>query len=169
MATRFGSDKALALWRGEPLISHVLSALAEHSETVVVCGRPWPGFIALPDRPMGALGPMGGLNAALHYAAAQGYDGVLTAGCDTPVLPKDLLSLLGGGETHVVFEDMPILGYWPSSLAPALEAHLATSSDRSVRRWAKLAGARLVRLGADIANINTPADLDALSQRTDLA
>ncbi len=46
---RFGSDKALALLDGRPLIAHVIAALAAQTEAVIVCGKEWGDWV--PDRP----------------------------------------------------------------------------------------------------------------------
>ncbi|MGK2911770.1 MAG: molybdenum cofactor guanylyltransferase [Sphingobium sp.] len=161
-ARRFGSDKAVAQLDGQSLMAHAINALAAQTHQVIVCGRAWPDGIAVPDRPHPDLGPLGGLNAALHFALAQGFDAVLTVGCDTPLLPPDLVQRLTTDTGPAVLDRMPIIGYWPASLAEELDAHLQTSSDRSIRKWARMTGARYVTLDIDIANINTPADLDAL-------
>ncbi|MBA3896663.1 MAG: NTP transferase domain-containing protein, partial [Sphingomonadaceae bacterium] len=48
---RFGSDKALAMRDGRPLIAHVVDALATQVDAVVVCGRDWGGLPSIADRP----------------------------------------------------------------------------------------------------------------------
>lgn len=151
---RFGSDKALALLDGRPLIEHAIAALAARTEAVIVCGREG----GIPDRPRPSLGPLGGINAAIHEAAARGFDAVLTCGCDVPILPADLTERLGEGG---YLAEMPVIGVWPATLAAHLEAWLAQSEDRSVRGWAAAAGVRRITLGTPIANLNTPADLVA--------
>ena len=44
-ASRFGSDKALALFEGRPLIDHVAQALADQAAAVIVVGH-WPSSLA---------------------------------------------------------------------------------------------------------------------------
>ena len=88
-ARRFGSDKALALLAGRALIDHVAAALGPQVEALVVCGREHQGSTSVPDRPAAGLGPLGGLAGALHYAREHGYDAVVSAPCDTPLLPDD--------------------------------------------------------------------------------
>lgn len=156
-ARRFGSDKALAAWRGRSLIEHVLAALAPQVETVIVCGREHPGLIGVPDRPLPGLGPLGGIAAALHHAAGQGYDAVLTAPCDAPVLPADVMARLGDGG---FLAGTPVVGLWPVRLAAELDAHLAAGGDRSVRRWAHALG--MPAIDGEVANVNRPEDLAAL-------
>ena len=91
---RFGSDKALALIAGRPLLAHVIEGLEQQVDEVVVCGRQWPGLTSLPDRPATDQGPLGGICAALHHARDNGFDAVLTAGCDTLPVPGALAELL---------------------------------------------------------------------------
>ena len=43
---RFGSDKAMALHHGKPLLAHAAEALAQHTQAVILCGRTMAGFIA---------------------------------------------------------------------------------------------------------------------------
>ncbi|MGI4879557.1 MAG: molybdenum cofactor guanylyltransferase [Janthinobacterium lividum] len=153
---RFGSDKALAEWRGLPLIAHVIDRLRPQVGALVVVGRDHPGEVSIPDRPLPGLGPLGGLNAALHHARDAGFDAVLTSGCDLPRLPRDLREELGAGPAYVAGQ--PLLGLWPAELAPLLDLHLRSSADRSLRGWIALVGARAVDLGT-VLNVNRPDDL----------
>ena len=89
-SSRFGSDKAVAVWQGRTLLDWATGALAPHVEATVICGR--DGGIA--DRPAGGLGPLAGINAALHLGAAAGFDAVLTLPCDTPTVEPALLDAL---------------------------------------------------------------------------
>jgi molybdopterin-guanine dinucleotide biosynthesis protein A len=152
---RFGSDKAAALLAGRALIDHVIDRLAPQAGSLVVVGRDHPGIVSIADRPSG-LGPLGGLAAALAYAASAGFDAVLTSGCDLPDLPRDLAARLAPGPA--VARGQPLLGLWPVGLAAALAAHLAGSADRSLHGWVALTGARTVDCGP-IRNINRPEDL----------
>ncbi|HWI85889.1 MAG TPA: molybdenum cofactor guanylyltransferase [Sphingomonas sp.] len=156
---RFGSDKAFALLDGRPLIAHAASALGALTGQVVICGHDFPPFETLADLPEPDMGPLGGLNAALAHARLKGFDGVLSTGCDMPVLPADVAAALIGDEAAVV-EGQHLIGWWPAALAPMLDAHLRTTRDRSMRGWFALVGPRLVR-GPALPNINTPADLRA--------
>ena len=169
-ARRFGSDKALALLGGRPLLAHAVAALAPQTDAVVLCGRAdtevdGRRVTGLADRPAPGLGPLGGLNAALHHALAHGFDAVLTCGCDTPSLPATLATELAAAGTCAVVEALPVIGRWPATLAYALDRHLAASGDRSLRGWARAAGAALVTLPAALPNINTPGDLAGLVGR----
>lgn len=157
---RFGSDKALALFHGRPLIAHAADALAQMAAEVVVCGRAFASYRSLPDRPAPDFGPLGGLNAALGHAHAHGFDGVLATGCDMPVFPADLAARLIGAEAAIVAGQY-LMGWWPAALAPMLDAHLRDTPDRSVRNWLAAAQPRIVE-GPILPNINTPDDLRAM-------
>lgn len=162
---RFGSDKARALLDGTPLIEHVIARLLPQVDALVVVGRDWVGVTSIADRPAAALGPLGGLAAALAFAAAQGFDTVLTSGCDLPTLPQNLATVLG--DAPAVALGQPLLGVWPAGLSALLDAHLA-ADERSLRSWVRCSGAREVDLGP-IANINTTNDLDLLTHAGELA
>jgi molybdopterin-guanine dinucleotide biosynthesis protein A len=160
-SSRFGSDKALAELRGKPLLRHAAEALAAQCDSVIVCGRDWPDLVSVPDRPTPDLGPLGGLNAALHHAADNGFDAVLSVGCDTPLLPHDLADrLLRAGEAAYL-RGLPIIGLWPARLAAMLDTHLATTADRSLRAWSRLASAMPIEVDPPLANVNRPEDLAA--------
>lgn len=158
-ARRFGSDKALAMADGARLIDRVAAALAPQVDALAVVGRDWPPLIRIADLPGPGLGPLGGLAGALDHGARHGFDAVLTAGCDLPDLPADLVALLCPAPALIA--DQPTIGLWPVALAPALVDHLASGGNRAMRGWADRAGARRVAAPTPIANINAPADLAA--------
>lgn len=160
---RFGSDKAVALFNGVALIERVIAALRPQVDALVSCGRRIDSCDCLADRPIPDLGPLGGLNAALHHAQANGFDRVVSVPCDAPFLPADLVARLSEPPSYA--STMPVIGLWPSVLSETLDRHLATSDDRSMRRWAAITGARAIDLGA-LVNVNTLADLDQLASAT---
>lgn len=162
---RFGSDKAEALWQGRPLIDHVVAALRPAVDEVVICGRKREGLISLPDQPAADMGPLGGINAALRYARELGFAGVLTAGCDTPLLPTDLFARLLASGTAAVVAQLPVIGYWPVALGAELDVFLAQDRKHSIRAFADLVAAEAVNW-AELANVNEPADLTALKGAT---
>ncbi len=155
---RFGSDKAVAMLRGRTLIDWTAEALAAWTERMIICGREG----GLMDRPGPDLGPLGGLNAALHFARAQGFDAVLSAPCDTPFLPADALRQLCAAKAPAFLKALPVVGVWPTMLADRLDLHLS-GSDRSMRCWASAVGATPIHLDTPIANVNRPGDLQSLA------
>ncbi len=164
-SSRFGADKAQALLGGRPLIEHVAEALESQCDTVIICGRRWGDWVAVDDRPAPGLGPLGGLCAALHYAADHGFDSVVTAGCDTLPVP----GLTEEAALPVVIEQHYLFGQWPAALADRLDAHLASEQDRSMRHWMAATGTRQVPVAAALYNINTQADFRHYAQTQGLA
>lgn len=158
-ATRFGSDKALArMADGRTLIDHAMTGLAPHVAAVVICGRGG----GLPDRPAPDMGPLGGLNAALHHALDHGFAGVLTTGCDMPLYPATLPAALIG-EGAAILKGQQLLGWWPATLASELDDHLSEENNRSIHGWIDRVHARVVEIpGMVLPNINRPEDLASL-------
>jgi molybdopterin-guanine dinucleotide biosynthesis protein A len=160
-SSRFGSDKAQELWQGVPLIDHVRRRLACVSTKVLVSGRHSEDQSHLLDRPGPGLGPLGGLAAALHHAAAHGFERVISAPCDTPLLEDELLRALASVDGDAYLAGMPVIGSWRACHSARLDAHLLQSGSRSVRNWAEVIGAHALDLPAP-PNINRPSDLKAL-------
>lgn len=161
-ARRFGSDKALALVGGHPLIEHAIAALAPLVDRIAISGRTYKDYPGLPDRPAPGLGPLGGLNAALRHALDHGFAGVLSVPCDVPAYPPGLLAQLASGTDAAILRGLPVCGYWPSALAPRLDGHLQQEGSLSMRRWAGLVGAVSIETSEALPNVNTPADLVGL-------
>lgn len=160
-SSRFGSDKALALLDGKPLIDHATAAITPYVQEVVICGRERPGFAGIVDRPTPGQGPLGGINAALHHAQDHGFDAVLTIGCDMPCFPQAAASALLG-QRAAVLEGHHLIGLWLADLAPLLDRHLADTPDRSLFAWIRKADVPAVHLpDLKLPNINRAEDLAA--------
>lgn len=159
-SSRFGSNKAEARLGGRTLVEHATAALRPFVETTVVIGEAIGG---LPDLPRGGLGPLGGIAAALDHAASHGFRCVLTIGCDMPEVPTSLIEALLRREPSYC-PDAPVLGLWPAATGAQLLAYLETSTDHSVRGWARTIGALPIPAALPLANVNTPADLRAIEQ-----
>ena len=162
-SSRFGSDKALAELGGETLIARAVDTLAGWCELVVVVGREQAPAPTLPDWPRPGMGPLGGIAAAIHHARQEQFDSVLTCGVDAPWLPEDLPALLSPAPAYLA--DQPVIGLWPASASPVIDAILEGEGRHSMRQFAESIGARAVKLSAIPANINTPADLAAATSR----
>jgi molybdopterin-guanine dinucleotide biosynthesis protein A len=165
-SSRFGSDKALALLDGRQLIEHAVAALSPHVAQVAICGRNDPRWLCLADEPAPDMGPLGGLAAALSHARQGGFRGVLSTGCDIPVMPASLVTALVGDGAAVV-EGHHLIGYWPAHLADRLLEHLGQQSgNRSIRGWIAVVEPRVIAPpDGPLPNINRPADLAAWSNR----
>ncbi len=155
---RFGSDKALALVDGKPLIAHALDLLRSWCACVVVVGRDWPGLARVEDHPGPGLGPLAGLCGALLHASAHGFGEVLAIPCDMPGLPPDLPERLSPGPA--VVEGHWTIGLWPAGLGHALAARVSSGGPMSLRGFAEASGARPVAI-AGLLNVNRPGDLPA--------
>ena len=160
LSRRFGSDKALALIGGRPMMSHVIEALRPQVAEVVICGRTWPGMRTLADRREGGLGPLAGLEAALHDATHQGFAAVLSVPVDVLPLPVDLAERLQDAGPAVL-QHQHMVGYWPIECLEPLGRYIS-SGGRAVRGWVAEADARMVTEPFRIENINFPDDLTHL-------
>lgn len=158
-SARFGSDKALALYHGTPLLNHATARLEGLADDVVVVGGDRPGYPTIPDQPAPGLGPLGGLCGALIHAYTHGFDAVLTVPCDTPDLPREALEALLAAGAPAYLTALPVAGLWLARDVRALVAHLSSGGERSVRGWTRACGATPVDTAADFANVNRPEDL----------
>lgn len=159
-SSRFGTDKALALLDGRTLLDHAVARLSPWCGQVVIAGRKTGPAPCLPDWPRPDLGPLGGLAAALKHAGQAGFEYVLSCGVDSPGLPDDLPALLMPGPSCVA--EQPVIGLWPASTLPVIEAILTGDGSHAVRHFAAEIKARPVELATPLANINRPQDLARL-------
>jgi len=92
-----GQDKGLILWQGKPLVSHVAARLQlQTSSLLISCNRNIEhyerlGFPTVKDQRSGFEGPLAGIEAARSMVKTR-Y--VAVVGCDTPLLPSDLVQRL---------------------------------------------------------------------------
>lgn len=95
---RFGSPKALARIGGSAMISRVAAAhRGAFARSVVITEAPALfADLRLPTTPdlRSGEGPLGGVQAALAWAAAEGGEGACVTPCDMPFLTAALLRLL---------------------------------------------------------------------------
>jgi molybdopterin-guanine dinucleotide biosynthesis protein A len=94
-SSRFGSNKALALLHGKPLIEHVVSTVtAVFDECLLVTNSPREyEFLNLPmtgDR-YRDMGPMAGIHAALSFVTTPW---IFVVGCDMPAITPGLVNFL---------------------------------------------------------------------------
>jgi molybdopterin-guanine dinucleotide biosynthesis protein A len=94
-------DKAMLTLAGKPLVMHVLARLAPQVAAVAISANGDPARFAaipapvLPDAPGGPEGPLAGLLAGARWAVGM-HPGalLLSAPCDVPFLPADLVARL---------------------------------------------------------------------------
>ncbi len=171
---RFGSDKARALWRERPLIVHVADAASVvASRITAVADRPGKyddlGLPTLSDR-YGGLGPLAGLQAALHDLR-EGEPWLLLCACDAPGLQPEWLQRLLPQEDDdcdaVAFRDErlePLPAVYSARCLKEAERRLQ-GNQRSLRGLLEALRVREVfcpELRMRIWQINTPQDLELL-------
>ena len=92
-----GVDKGLELLRGKPMVAWVLERLAPQvGEIVINANQNLEAYAAfghrvVPDAIGGFAGPLAGLHAGLAVAS---HALIVTAPCDSPFLPLDLVARL---------------------------------------------------------------------------
>ena len=175
-STRFGSEKAVAVVDGAPMVARVAAVLAHGCEAVAVNApeasgaAAWArahGLTVLPDPPGLPDGPLAGVLAGLDAAERHGAAWLLTAPCDTPCLPADLgerlMSAVGAAPAATVVTTSegshPLCTLWSVGLRAPLAAALDAGAHPSVRAWLRQAGAAQVAFADTraFANLNTPA------------
>lgn len=175
-----GGDKCLLPLGGRPILSHVIAGLRPQADAVILNANGdaarFAGF-GLPvvaDDIAGQAGPLAGILAAMEYAAAHGYDHVLSVAADTPFFPADLADRLTaaaeatGKQIAMVTtkeEDgriwrQPVFGLWDVGLRGALRQALLDGT-RKIVVWADQHGVAPVEFPDEMAffNINAPEDL----------
>jgi molybdenum cofactor guanylyltransferase len=171
-----GIDKGLQPFRGKPLVAHVIERLAPQVSELLINANRNPaeyahfGYRVIADEVEGFAGPLAGFERGLAHASG---DLVMTAPCDSPFLPLDLVARLGnalaerdadlavaktGEQAHPVFTLMK------RSLHPSLREFLG-SGQRKIDRW--YAPLDVVEVSFDdvpeaFLNINTLAELSGL-------
>ncbi len=93
--SRFGSNKALALWKGEPLIAAVIRQLYEFFDHVMIISDDadsygFTGCPVYPD-PLPGKGPLAGLCSALDHC---GGEYLFLTACDMPLVSGQMIDKL---------------------------------------------------------------------------
>lgn len=168
-----GIDKGLQELRGRPMVAWVAAGLGTQVDELLINANQNLdrygafGYPVVPDQIPDFAGPLAGLHAAL--SAAQ-HPLVVTAPCDSPFLPKDLVSrlhagLLAAGADLAVAKTFdqphPVFCLCQRAVLPHLTEFLA-SGGRKVDRW--YATLKVVEVAFDdeveaFENINTREEL----------
>jgi len=116
-SSRFGSNKALALWRGKFLIQHAREALSSvFTDCLLVTNIPGQYvFLNMPiisDRYQN-MGPLAGIHAALHHSSKPW---IFVIGCDMPAVTPELITFLCG----LAKEEFEAVIPWPKTGAEPL-------------------------------------------------
>ena len=158
-SSRFGSPKALALFRGETLAERGHRLLTDVCDEVLVVGKAGelPGLpFPVVDDGTDERAPIHGLVAGLRRAA---HDTVVALPVDVPLITSDALGALGEAGA-VPAPRVPLPGAYPRLLLPVLESRIA-DGDLSLR------GVNTTTLeipAAQLADADTPAALAELER-----
>jgi len=168
-----GVDKGLQLLGGKTMIEHVIARLAPQVNEVVINANQnldryrQLGYTVAPDVTGGFAGPLAGLQAGMQAAR---YPLVVTAPCDSPFLPADLVSRLAGalGQNQLAVartgdQPHPVFALVRRNLLGHLSAYLS-GGGRKIDAW--YASLAVVEVPFDdeaeaFSNINTREELRA--------
>ena len=179
-----GGNKSLRCLGKRPLIGHVIDRLHEQAAPLALNANGDPSRFSafrlpvIADATQDFPGPLAGVLAGMRWAAKAAPDAcfIVTAACDTPFFPLDLVERLlrstdgaspfialaaSGGQIH------PVFGLWPIALAEDLVSSLEKGT-RKVLHWTDRHPHCIVEfaftdLGGNrvdpFFNANTPEDL----------
>ncbi len=148
-----GGDKGLCELGGKPLIQHVIERLSAQASPLAINANgdasrfAGLGLPVIADATEDFAGPLAGVLAGMRWAAEAAPEArfIVTAACDTPFFPTDLvakfLGSAGGAYPAIVLAKsgeriQPVFGLWPVALASNLADALA-SGTRKVQAWAQ--------------------------------
>lgn len=173
-----GVNKALTTFDGQPMVAHVIKRLQPQVGKLVLNVNQDQtlfeafGLPLISDAVGGFAGPLAGLHAGLSQADT---DWVITAPCDSPFVPLDLVARLSeaadqqGAQLAVVStggRSQPVFTLVQRSLTDNLAAFLADGGRKIDTWYAPLAVAIVPFEDADsFRNINTPEDLARFEPR----
>lgn len=173
-----GLEKPLVLLHGRPLVDHVIERIHPQVHALALNVKEEASALyrdtAARELPLladgfdGKAGPVGGVIAALDWAAAGGADWLVTVPADTPFLPRNLVERLvahvGAGAPVVATTKEKMQGLcalWPVSCRRALKEGIEAGRYRSL--WWTLgdldAARCLFEESRAFFNVNTKEDL----------
>jgi molybdopterin-guanine dinucleotide biosynthesis protein A len=173
--SRMGNiDKGLQTFRGAPMVLHVIMRLSPQTGSLMINANqnlgPYEGFglPVWPDQLTGFAGPLAGLQTGLAHCET---DYLVTAPCDSPFLPEDLVERLAGaiGEADLAVavtddgsrhQPHPVFCLMKASLLPHLTIFLQDGG-RKIDAWYKSLDFVEVMFPDEAAfrNINTMEEL----------
>jgi molybdopterin-guanine dinucleotide biosynthesis protein A len=173
-SSRMGTDKAMLVYQGAPMVVHVADAVRQAAGSVRLIGPPelygHLGFAATPDLRPGA-GPLAGIETALSLQLA---DWNLVTACDMPALDASwLIRLLGHARS---FPDadciLPVTPRGPEPLCAVYRNRalgpVRASLDAGIRKVTEaLVRLHVVHFSVDneksMTNVNTPDEWSEVS------
>lgn len=169
-----GRDKGLIRIAGKPMIEYILNAIQDQVNTVIINAnrnqdsyRQY-GYPVIGDEFQGFNGPLAGMASALRVIDTEL---MVTAPCDSPYLPADLISRLyrqlqqSGADISVAHDGeriQPVFSLMKRSLLDSLLDYL-NKGERKIDRW--FGQHRLVMTDFSdkpetFINLNTPEDVE---------
>ena len=134
-----GRDKGLEMWRGQPLVSHVLQALEPQVQKLYISANRNRQHYAelghcevLADSVQGFQGPLAGIAAGLEVVAA---GSMVVVPCDAPYLPPDLVARL-----EAAMDDTDIAVAHDGDRLQSLHLMLRTSTCSSLQNFLRDGG-----------------------------
>jgi molybdopterin-guanine dinucleotide biosynthesis protein A len=174
-----GVDKGLQPFRGRPMVAHVIERLAPQVDEILINANRNVddyarfGHRVVADEIEGFAGPLAGFERGLAHAR---HELVVTAPCDSPFLPVDLVERLRaalireGAQLAVAKtgdQPHPVFSLMRRDVHASLRDFLA-SGQRKIDKW--YAALRVVEVAFDdeadaFMNINTREELAKLEPR----
>ncbi len=171
-----GDDKGLLRLEDRPYAAHLADVLSPVTSALAISANrnldlydQWADIV-LPDRAFADAGPLAGLVEALRWARSRGFQGLITAPCDTPCLPPiwavQILEAARRRPAIPCLSDTgerphPLHGYYPVALLGRVERYLS-QGERRVQGLAEALGAEWMdcsAMASGFVNVNEPADL----------
>lgn len=168
-------DKGLVPFRGKPMVAHVIERMAPQVTSMLVNANRNAehyaalGFPVISDEIGGFAGPLAGLHAGMRACQTAL---IVTAPCDSPFLPLDLVARL---HAAMVQADaalavartggfaQPVFALYQTALLPSLTAFLSDGG-RKIDAWYSQHAVAAVDFAeeAQFANVNTIEELKTL-------
>ncbi len=173
-----GADKGLVEFNDQPMIQHVLQRLAPQVNEILINANreinryQQLGYRVIADEIGDFAGPLAGLHAGMLHAQ---HPYILTAPCDSPLLPsslaKRLINALIERDADIAVaktgkQAHPVFCLCRRSLLPNLEQFLERG-ERKMADWIAQLDSTDVSFtdqAQAFANINTPEELHGLEQ-----
>lgn len=174
-----GVDKGLVDLAGRPLIEWVIDGLLPQTQQLLINANRSQdeyaayGYPVIADKIGGYCGPLAGIAAGLQTCQT---DYLVTCPCDSPLVPAALVSRLysalvdNQAELAVAHNGerlQPVFALLKRELLGSLENYLHDEG-RKIDRWYEQHSMTVVDFSDHpeaFLNINTPEDVDALSQK----
>jgi molybdenum cofactor guanylyltransferase len=172
-----GVDKGLQILDGRPLIAHVIERLRPQVDTLLINANRNAdayetfGYQVIADQIGGFAGPLAGIHAGLARCATPL---LATVPCDSPRLPRDLISqlldalLFANAQIAIARTAtglQPVFALMKCEVLPSLTDYLVAGKHR-MQDWCRELALCEVDFPDDstFANINTRDDLSALTK-----